>query len=140
MRDFFVQRGWFGETGREPTTCLQFGTEREILGYAAVTVIKVGHPTRGASVTRRYLLVAQVGVASKFQGVRDPQGSATFATEIFEAMKDLARRQECTGLYLNVRKDNERAQRFYARLGFVPDGEYRSKRSGAKMLRQRPVI
>ena len=76
VRDFFVQRGWFGEMGREPTTCLQFGTERDILEYAAVTVVKVGHPTRRASATRRYLLVAQVGVASKFQGVRErPTGT-----------------------------------------------------------------
>ena len=119
---------------------LQFGTSDHILGYAAITVQDVPHPLRKSHKRRPYLLITQAAIASGFQGVSDPVGGRNYAREMFDELASIAREKGCAGLYLNVRKENARARRFYDKFGFQEDGEYHSDRMDADMVRERLVF
>src|SRR5438128_7183979 len=140
MRDFFRHRGWLGTAAlgfTEPTRCLQFGTSTEIVGYSAIIVQDVPHPLRKSRRLRPYLLITQAAVDRRFQHVEDPVSHRRYAEVMFDALTSIAKELGCAGLYLNVRKENAQARRFYQRYGFTEDGEYRSARMNADMVRER---
>ncbi len=143
MRDFFQARGWSGKALNfpRPSRCLQFGTLDAIVGYVAFVIQERPYPTFKGKKKRDYLLIAQMAIVTGFQGIRDPDGTATYAREIFDELKRIAQQEKCAGLYLNVRKENGKARACYEKAGFKADGEYLSPHMpGAEMIRYRLEI
>ena len=70
-------------------------------------------------------VVYAVGLDKRFHGVPNPASSKTehYAESVFRALEESFAKQKanCVGMYLKVRRTNERAIRFYQRIGFCTD-------------------
>jgi ribosomal protein S18 acetylase RimI-like enzyme len=141
VADFLRGRIWLQFTGDWRPRCLQFGTEDSIIGYATILVRKkYPHPTKEHSARRRYLFIGQLLVESAFQGAHDPKGHGTYAEEIVGALIEIAKQEKCVGICLDVRPSNDRALRFWARVGFQEDTPYHSEKMGGEMFSRRLIF
>lgn len=123
---FFISRKWYSTEKKKtspPTYVFHTQEGGETIGYAAVSYQNAGHPYEVSSTRARYLTVYAVGLNIRFQGVKNPQfPDETYAASIFREIERMAREKpDCIGISLWVRITNERAIRFYQKVGFVAD-------------------
>jgi ribosomal protein S18 acetylase RimI-like enzyme len=143
---YFRSRRWFNVAKGQaapPTYVFRTDANGPVVGYAAVSFRNTEHPDDQSTTRARYLMVYAVGVNRPFQGQPNPSApSVTLAASIFEAVETLAlAKPDCVGMSLWARATNERALRFYRRLGFVADpGGPTQRDSGSPHLTMRKPL
>lgn len=124
VNQYFRRRTWFKhDKGRaSPPTYTFFDASGARVGYAAVSFGKCPHPHDRAVDKEKYLVIYVVGVDLAFQGRRFAPSGTSYATTIFRTLIRFAREKEdCVGLSLWVRSDNDRAMAFYRKIGLEAD-------------------
>ena len=142
--DYFRKRQWFNE-GKDkaaPPTYTFFSEDGDRIGYAAVAFRRYPHPNDNADEKNQYLVIYVVGVDRAFRGKFNARLGETFAKSIFRTLTRFAEeKEECAGLSLWVRTDNERAIAFYKKGGFVADETGPVERDdGAPHLTMRKIL
>lgn len=143
---YFRSRKWFKAdkgVAAPPTYVFRTDVDAPAFGYAAVSFRNAEHPDNHSAKRARYLMVYAVGIGRQFHGQLNPRNpSATLAASIFEVIESFALgKADCVGLYLWVREENERAIRFYVRLGFVADPSGPTQRDeGSPHLTMRKLL
>jgi hypothetical protein len=139
VTEYFRARRWL----RNDRTCYQFGTDQDVIGYAAIAVAPCPHPDEASDTQADYLIIFMMGIDKRYQGATDPRADCTYYDSIMRMLATLARNtRACVGLYLRVNAKNERAIRAYRRTGFDPDatpgGTLREKKGTFLVMRKVP--
>ncbi len=141
--DYFKKREWFRiDRYSPPTYCLR-DSEGQMVGLVSLGFRKCGLERDTQSAQERFLVVYAVGIDTRFQGSPNPSGrGSTYAVTLFRLIERVALdAKTCVGLYLWVRSDNDRAVRFYTKLGFTADpGGPVSRDEGAQHLTMRKLL
>ncbi len=143
---YFRSRRWFNVAKGQaapPTYVFRTDANGPVIGYAALSLRNAEHPDDQSPSRARYLMVYAVGLNRSFQGRANPRApSSTLAASVFEIIEGFAlAKSDCVGISLWVRATNERAIRFYRRLGFVADpGGPAQRDSGSPHLTMRKAL
>lgn len=116
MRDDL--RSCLENPARETRVWLYENRAGSVVGFSSLGVSTWPYPGLD-DVTIRIGIVPNVAVASAFQGHPQGEGETKYACQIMDHIVAEAERSRYTHLGLFVHKKNERARRFYDKLGFV---------------------
>jgi [ribosomal protein S18]-alanine N-acetyltransferase len=136
-------------TGRDLTAVARL--EQALFGEEAWSVDMLAAELAAAGTGRYYLVAEVAGTVAGYAGLLAPAGGQAdvltigvsedrwghgIGTELMTGLLAEARRRGCAEVYLEVRVDNERAQRLYRQLGFAQVGLRRGyyQPSGADAL------
>lgn len=140
---YFRSRAWTGAYDGRECACLQLVTKADdVIGYLAYDIVLKPHPSRRSKTEVDYLFLYHLWIAPEYQGERDSRANepTRWSVQAMRLVESLAATLGCTGVYLNVRLDNEPALRLYWRLGYADDGTYLAKTTGHSMLRMRKAL
>lgn len=139
---YFKSRTWFkADSGKAspPTYRFRVAPGGDVVGYAAVSPGKRGHPSDASDAKTKYLVVYALGVHNTFKGQLRSNGEK-YAAALLRRLEQLPRPNGLVGIYLWVRSDNVRAIRFYEKVGFVRDpGGPLKRREGSPHLTMRKL-
>jgi len=133
------------------------GLEQALFGDEAWSPAMLAEEVRGQPGTRYYLVADDDGVIAGYGGLLAPGGAAAdvvtlavaaerwgqgIGAALLDALLAEAARRGCTEVFLEVRVDNDRAQRLYRRYGFEGLGLRRGyyQPSGTDALVMRRVL
>lgn len=123
---YFRSRRWFNPEkalAAPPTYAFHFAPGGPLVGLAAIAFRNAPHPTDDSPRRAKVLMVYALGVGQPFQGQPNPLAPhQTAAASIIDILHGFAAAKEgCLGLALWIRSTNQRALRFYEKMGFTPD-------------------
>jgi [ribosomal protein S18]-alanine N-acetyltransferase len=132
--------------------------EKALFGVEAWSVDMLAAELAAAETGRYYLVAEEAGTVAGYAGLLAPGGGQAdvltiavsedrwghgIGTALMTGLLAEARRRGCGEVYLEVRVDNERAQRLYRRLGFahvgLRRGYYQPSGADALVMRRETV-
>jgi ribosomal protein S18 acetylase RimI-like enzyme len=143
---YFRSRAWFAEQskgGSLTTYVVRVSEGGPVVGYSAVSFRNQPHPDDASISKAKVLVISMLGVDQAFQGQLNALApDQTYAASIMADLEERARsKASCVGLSLWVRSTNDRAIRFYKKVGFVADPAGPSQRDdGDPMLTMRKFL